>query len=194
MVGKAKVCSLVCYSFSISNSLIRFPFFITALQSLNIGKLPKLRHLTLRTHDIEALCQTTTRFLSSHPRALEVLNLTLVPIISGEWSYDEAQTMTIRSNLREYFVPKLTSKVMLLNLGILSAIGGHTGLDSIHLSKAQDLSVDMLPDWENLGKLRVEILRREPLQEESLERIYSTIWGWRAVPYKFGSPSRIGTL
>ncbi|KAK7450572.1 hypothetical protein VKT23_012881 [Stygiomarasmius scandens] len=160
------------------------------IQSLEIGSLPNLRYLTLQTHDIDALCHTATRFLKSHPHALERLTLNLVPIISREWSYDETHT---RLRLKESFDRKYTSKVMLLYIHVLCPIRGHVPSDEDNLARAQNLLGDILPDWENMGKLTVRVVQGEQWQEDSLEKVNKTIWGSTNVPFT-RVLTRIGTL
>ncbi|KAJ4470250.1 hypothetical protein J3R30DRAFT_3540151 [Lentinula aciculospora] len=155
-------------------------------QRLHIGSLPNLRSLSLQTHDVVALCKTTTSFLRKHPFTLEVLTLNIAPFIFLDESYDEAH---FRSTIRETLDPEIFArKVIRFDLNIMCLIFPCED----DLDKAETLSRDLLPGWEGLGKLTVKVVQGRKSQVDSLERINGTIWGTRIVPFK--ELRRVGTL
>ncbi|KAJ3911697.1 hypothetical protein F5877DRAFT_72981 [Lentinula edodes] len=139
--------------------------------------LPNLRSLTLQTHDIDALRQSTFSFLTRHQSVLGVLTLDLVPFIPVEGSYDEDH---FRAILGECLNVDLSNKVKSLRVNILCpVIPSNRG----YLDLAQRLSVGLLLKWEHIGKLEVRIIRGKKWQVDSVEYINRRIWGSVNLPY-----------
>ncbi|KAJ4489006.1 hypothetical protein C8J55DRAFT_604194 [Lentinula edodes] len=157
------------------------------IPQLHMGNLPNLRSLTLQTHDIDALRQSTFSLLTGHQSVLDVLTLDLVPFIPVEGSYDEDH---FRAILGECLNIDFSNKVKSLRVNILCPV---IPCDRGYLGLAQTLSVGLLPKWEHIGKLEVRIIRGRKWQVDSVEYINRRIWGSADVPYteKF---TRIGTL
>ncbi|KIK52120.1 hypothetical protein GYMLUDRAFT_100805 [Collybiopsis luxurians FD-317 M1] len=161
-----------------------------SVESFDIGSLPNLRSLTLQTHDIDALCQTTTCFLQSHPYGLEVLTLNLVPFIPLEGFYDEDY---YRSKLRDSLDGRFFDKVTTFHLHVLCPVSGHIQRDEEAVVKAQQLLAGLLPGWENTDRFEGRIIEGDRVQVGSLEWVNKTIWGMRTVPFS-RVLKRIGTL
>ncbi|KAJ4488995.1 hypothetical protein C8J55DRAFT_487179 [Lentinula edodes] len=169
------------------DSLAIFTNLGRAIPQLHMGNLPNLRSLTLQTHDIDALRQSTFSFLTSHQSVLDVLTLDLVPFIPVEGSYDEDH---FRAILGECLNVDFSNKVKSLRVNILCpVIPSNRG----YLGLAQRLSVGLLPKWEHIGKLEVRIIRGKKWQVDSVEYINRRIWGSVNVPYT-EKLTRIGTL
>ncbi|KAJ3933996.1 MAG: hypothetical protein NXY57DRAFT_1114312 [Lentinula lateritia] len=160
------------------------------IQTLNIGSLPNLHSLTLQTHDIEALCQTMNTFLGSSPLVLKTLTLNLLPFFSLEESRD---TNRIQSELRKCLDPKKFPTRTLLALNILLPLSGHVPSNQAFMLLAQHFANDILPNWEETGRLNIGIPLKTQFQVDSLETICGTIWNYKNVPFS-RTLTRIGTL
>lgn len=157
---------------------------------MNIGSLPNLHSLTLQTHDIEALCQTMNTFLGSSPLVLKTLTLNLLPFFSLEESRD---TNRIQSELRKCLDPKKFPTRTLLALNILLPLSGHVPSNQAFMLLAQHFANDILPNWEETGRLNIGIPLKTQFQVDSLETICGTIWNYKNVPFS-RTLTRIGTL
>ncbi|KAJ3861125.1 hypothetical protein EV359DRAFT_84624 [Lentinula novae-zelandiae] len=133
------------------------------IPQLHMGKLPDLRSLTLQTHDIDALRQSTFSFLTGHQSVLDVLTLDLVPFIPVEGSYDEDY---FRAILGECLNIDFSNKVKSLRVNILCPV---IPSNSGYLGLAQRLSVGLLPKWEHIGKLEKLQRQQRDLKQELRE-------------------------
>ncbi|KAH8823755.1 hypothetical protein DL96DRAFT_1615393 [Flagelloscypha sp. PMI_526] len=163
------------------------------VHDLNLTTLIHLRSLTLRSHDIHAMCQTLTRLLQTNRVHLNVLTLYSDPLPS--LNNQQYINDSFRETLSDTFEDNFFDKVDLLRLKFVSPLHFRIDLDEENMAKVTSLAHSLnLSSWKTREKVDIEVTKARNWQKHSIEMINRIIWGSRLVPFRFQNPSRIGTL